>query len=120
MHRVWTSPNGDYDFPSRWRVIKATFSQSMPSEGAPTEAMAHRGYRGIWQRGYWEHTIRDDRDCAAHIEYTHFNPVKHGLVASPSEWPFSTFRRWVSCGIYPESWAGEGGREASCDMGERS
>jgi putative transposase len=82
--------------------------------------MACRGYRGIWQRGYWEHTIRDDRDYAAHIEYTHFNPVKHGLVANPGDWPFSTFRRSVLLGIYPETWAGGSCRNASCDMGERS
>ena len=79
MHCVWTLPEGDLDFPRRWHAIKAAFSKSPPFEGTPTPDMARLGYRGIWQRGYWEHTIRDERDYAAHVDYTHFNPVKHGL-----------------------------------------
>ena len=68
--------------------------------------MVRRGERGIWQRRYWEHTIRDDCDYAAHMDYVHFNPVKHGLVDSPADWPFSSFHRCISDGIYPVGWAG--------------
>jgi putative transposase len=69
-------------------------------------ASLRRGERGIWQRRYWEHTIRDDRDYAAHMDYVHFNPVKHGLAASPSEWAFSTFGQCVAAGLYPADWGG--------------
>ncbi len=63
--------------------------------------------RRIWQRRYWEDTIRDDRDFAAHLDYTHFNPVKHGLVAHPADWPHSSFRRCVASGMYPADWGRE-------------
>ena len=65
-----------------------------------------RGERGIWQRRYWEHTIRDERDFAAHLDYIHFNPVKHGFAGHPAEWPHSSFHRYVEKGLYPASWAG--------------
>ncbi len=120
MRCVWTFPTGDSDFPWRWRAIKAIFSKSPPAEAAPTEAMARRAYRDIWQRGYWEHTIRDDRDYAAHIDYMHFNAVKHGLVANPGDRPFSTSRLWVLHGIYSETWAGDSCGGTFCEMGERS
>jgi putative transposase len=61
--------------------------------------MSLRRDRGIWHQRYWEHTIRNDRDYAAHMDYSHFNPVKHGLVAKPSDWPFSSFHRAVSVGL---------------------
>jgi putative transposase len=70
--------------------------------------MTKRGERGIWQRRYWEHTTRDDRDYAAHMDYTHFNPVKHGFVENAADWPFSSFRRCVAGGLYPEGWLGGG------------
>ena len=66
------------------------------------------GERGVWQRRYWEHTIRDEGDFAAHTDYIHFNPVKHGLVAHPADWPYSSFHHYVAKGIYPASWAGSG------------
>jgi len=106
MHCVWTLPEGDDDFPERWRRIKASFSQARPLEGTPTAAMTERGDRGIWQRGYWEHTIRDDRDYATHVDYTHFNPVKHGYVVAPGDWPYSSFRRAVARGMYDPAWRG--------------
>ena len=79
--------------------------------------MTSRGERGIWQRRYWEHTIRDDRDFAAHMDYTHFNPVKHSLVAHPADWPYSSFHRDVRAGIFPLDWAGE--IEVVGEFGER-
>lgn len=78
MHCIWTLPEGDADFPGRWRAIKTAFSKSLPAVEPRTGVMVHRHERGIWQRRYWEHTIRDDADYAAHMDYIHFNPVKHG------------------------------------------
>jgi putative transposase len=117
MHCVWTLPEGDADFPSRWRAIKTAFSRSLPAGEARSPAMIDRRERGIWQRRYWEHTIRDDQDYAAHMDYTHFNPVKHGLVDHPGDWPFSSFRRCVTAGLYPSGWVGEDA--APAEMGER-
>ncbi len=79
--------------------------------------MIRRGERGIWQPRYWEHTIRDDRDFAAHMDYTHFNPVKHGFVEHPAEWPHSSFRRCVAGGLYPAGWIGGSGEPP--ETGER-
>ena len=106
MHCLWTLPCGDADFPRRWWAIKTAFSKSLPA-----------GVRGVWQRGYWEHTIRDARDYAVHMDYTHFNPVKHGLVAHPARWPYSSFRRCVALGMYPLAWVGGGDEPA--EAGER-
>ena len=72
----------------------------------------------MWQHRYWEHTIRDDRDYAAHTDYVHFNPVKHGLVQSPADWPYSRFRTGVAAGLYPEQWAGRETPPGS--LGERA
>jgi putative transposase len=108
IHCLWTLPEEDSDFPERWRRIKATFSKSLPDIGQQLPIKLRRGERGIWQRGYWEHTIRDDRDYAAHMDYIHFNSVKHGLVENPGDWPYSSFSRCVVAGLYPEQWLGGG------------
>ena len=94
LHCIWTLPEGDADFATRWRLIKAGFARRLPRTEWRSASRARRGERGIWQRRYWEHAIRDDRDFASHIDYVHFNPVKHGYVTSPADWPYSTFRRW--------------------------
>ncbi len=117
MHCLWTLPEGDADFPARWRAIKTTFVKSLPGDELRSPVMVRRGERGIWQRRYWEHTIRGDRDFAAHMDYTHFNPVKHGLVQHPADWPYSSFRRCVASGLYPAGWRG-GGPEPH-EAGER-
>jgi putative transposase len=117
MHCLWTLPAGDSDFPNRWRRIKAGFSKSLPDAGNGLRANLPEGERGIWQRGYWEHTIRDDRDYAVHLNYIHFNPVKHGLANNPSEWPFSSFRQCVVAGLYPADWLGGG--DEPMETGER-
>ena len=93
LHAVWTLPEGDDDFPTRWRLIKKAFSRRLPATEWRTPSRARRGERGIWQRRYWEHAIRNDRDFAAHVDYVHFNPVRHGYVAQPDDWPYSTYRR---------------------------
>ena len=117
MHALWTLPPGDADFPRRWQAIKMAFSRRIPAKEPRPPSLVDRGERGIWQRRYWEHTIRDDRDYAAHVDYIHFNPVKHGLVDVVSAWRFSSFHRAVAAGLYPSAWAGCD--EASDSFGER-
>ncbi|HEX5957291.1 MAG TPA: transposase, partial [Hyphomicrobiaceae bacterium] len=92
LHAVWTLPEGDSDFPGRWRLIKMRFSKSVPPDEPLSVVQTARGERGIWQRRYWEHLIRDERDLNHH-DYCWFNPVKHGLVANVEDWPFSSFHR---------------------------
>jgi putative transposase len=95
LHCIWTLPPEDADFSTRWRLIKTWFTKHLqPDQRA----------RGIWQPRYWEHQIRDENDFARHVDYIHYNPVKHGLVASAMEWPYSSFRRHVEAGIYPPDW----------------
>jgi putative transposase len=117
MHCIWTLPPGDADFPSRWRAIKTAFSKALPAAEERSPVMRRRGERGIWQRRYWEHTIRDARDYAVHMDYTHFNPVKHGYVRHPADWPYSSFRRCVAAGLYPVGWLGGTGEPE--EAGER-
>jgi len=117
MHCLWTLPEGDANFPGRWRAIKTAFAKALPIGEPRSPVMTDRGERGIWQRRYWEHTICDDRDFAAHMDYTHFNPVKHGLVAHPADWPHSSFHRCVTTGLYPAGW--RGGSDEPQQAGER-
>jgi len=117
MHCLWTLPEGDADFPGRWRAIKIAFSKSLPIAEPRSPVMTRRGERGIWQRRYWEHTIRDDQDFATHMDYTHFNPVKHGLVEHPADWPHSSFRRCAAAGLYSAGWIG--GSDEPHETGER-
>ena len=93
LHAIWTLPEGDCDFPVRWRLIKIRFSQAIPKGEWLSGSRRLRGERGIWQRRYWEHLIRSERDLAHHIDCCWFNPVKHGLVASVEDWPYSSFHR---------------------------
>ena len=99
-------PVGDVDFPVRWRLIKMEFSKSLPRGERLSAARERRGERGIWQRRYWEHLIKNEADFQAHMDYVHVNPVKHGLVSRVSDWPFSTFHKLVERGVYPADWAG--------------
>jgi len=121
LHTVWTMPDGDADFATRWRQIKSTFSRNLKFDEPVSPSRAARGERGIWQRRYWEHTIRDEEDYARHIDYVHINPVKHGLVNRVRDWAPSSFHRHVEFGIYPADWAGDLSRFGSgADFGERS
>ena len=103
LHTVWTLPPGDADYAGRWRAIKAAFTRRMLTAGATVECNA-RGEYTLWQRRYWEHTIRDERDLRRHIDYIHFNPVKHGLVRRAADWPHSTFHRFVARGDLSAEW----------------
>ena len=106
LHCVIELPPGDADFATRWRLIKTHFSKSLPKSEFRTKTRERRRERGIWQRRYWEHLIRDERDYRAHVDYVHINPQKHGLVERVRDWPFSTFHRLVDQGLYPSDWAG--------------
>lgn len=107
MHCIWTLPPGDMDYSSRWRAIKVTFAKSIPKTESLSAVRVNKGERGIWQRRFWEHTIRDDSDYTAHMNYVHINPLKHGLVHRVVDWPYSSFHRLVAAGLYPADWAGE-------------
>ena len=104
MHCIWTLPEGDHDYSRRWRAVKGAFSRAIPATEGRSVVRERRGERGIWQRRFWEHTIRDERDDAVHMDDVHFNPVKHGYVAHPADWAFSSFRRCVAAGMYPADW----------------
>ena len=104
MHCVWTLPEGDSDYSTRWRDIKRRFSKSLPKAEILNASRARRGERGIWQRRFWEHTIINEADYSAHIDYVHLNPVKHGLVTRAIDWPYSSFHRYVAAGMYSENW----------------
>lgn len=106
LHCVIELPEGDANFALRWRLIKIRFSKSLPKTELRSETRVRRGERGIWQRRFWEHLIRDEQDLAAHMDYVHINPLKHGLVTRVADWPFSTFHRLVEEGVYPLDWAG--------------
>jgi putative transposase len=107
VHAVWTMPDGDADFATRWRLIKSTFSRSLPRGEPVSASRAAKSERGVWQRRYWEHTIRDEGDFGRHVNYIHINPLKHGLVGRVREWEASSFHRYVKLGVYPPDWAGD-------------
>lgn len=90
LHCVWTLPQGDQDFPTRWRLLKSQFTRRLPNAGTGRR----KGERGVWQRRYWEHAIRDDDDLEKHVNYIHGNPVKHGLVADQDDWPYSSWHEY--------------------------
>ncbi len=106
LHCVIELPPSDADFATRWRLIKMDFSKALPKTERLSPVRASRGERGIWQRRFWEHQIRDEADFRAHMDYVHFNPVKHGLVKRVTDWPISTFHRLVDAGVYPIDWGG--------------
>jgi putative transposase len=104
MHWLWRLPPGDSDYSTRWRRIKTDFSRGLPLLERRSKTRQSRGERGIWQRRFWEHQIRDETDLHHHIDYIHFTPVKHGLVARTTDWPHSSFAAYVERGVYAPSW----------------
>ena len=107
MHCIWTLPEGDDDYSGRWKMIKTHFSKGLPKDERRSKVRIKRGERGIWQRRFWEHMIRDDFDYKKHLDYLHFNPVKHGWVKRVIDWPYSSFHRYVKSGHYPAGWASD-------------
>ena len=107
LHAVLTLPPDDADFSTRWRLIKSRFVRELPKRERLSAVRVARHERGIWQRRFWEHLIRDEVDYERHVEYCYINPVKHGLVGRVGDWPHSSFHRDVRNGIVPSDWAGE-------------
>jgi putative transposase len=112
LHAVITLPPADCNYAGRWRRVKGLFTSAMLKTGAPIMCDA-RGEYQLWGRRFWEHTIRDDGDFERHVNYIHFNPVKHKLVQCVADWPYSSFHRYVEKGLLPLDWAGVAGRESS-------
>jgi putative transposase len=117
IHAVWTLPPRDTDFSLRWRLIKIGFVQAIPKTERRSRVRMQRGERGIWQRRFWEHLIRDEDDFRRHVEYCYINPVKHRLVCRVRDWPHSSFHRGVRAQLFPEDWAGDVAAESR--FGER-
>lgn len=118
LHCVWTLPPGDADNATRWRHIKTAFARALPSAERRSPRRVAKGERGVWQRRYWEHLIRDERDLAAHVDYVHFNPVKHGHAVCAAAWPYSSVHRYVARGDLAADWGVAG--EAAGGGGERA
>lgn len=110
LHAIWELPPGDDDFSARWLRIKKEFSRGLPA-ARRSESKVRKREKGIWQRRFWEHRIRDEDDLQRHVDYIHFNPVKHGLVARVIDWPYSSFHRYVRDGILIADWGGDGAGE---------
>ena len=104
VHTMWTLPKGDADYPKRWMLIKAGFSRRIPKGEYRRKSRINKGERGIWQRRYWEHLIRDERDYEQHVNYIYFNPVKHGYVQKAIEWKNSSIHRYIKEGIIAPNW----------------
>jgi putative transposase len=106
LHARWTSPPDDAAFAMRWGLVSAGFSRNLPCMERRSDSRKKKGERGIWQRRYWEHMIRNDDDYARHVDYIHANPVKHGHASHPAAWPYSSIHRYVRDGILPADWRG--------------
>ncbi|MFN3789777.1 REP-associated tyrosine transposase [Massilia sp.] len=115
LHCIWTLPDGDANFSMRWSQIKHDVSYACRDLYEASLSTSRRRQReaSIWQRRFWEHQIRDEIDMERHVDYIHFNPVKHGFVNAASKWPYSTFARYVRDGVYEQDW---GGNPACDDM----
>ena len=113
IHCLWTLPVGDADFSTRWRLIKSHFSRHCEAryQGQVSESRRQKQEKAVWQRRFWEHQIRDENDFIRHVEYIHYNPVKHDLVSAPLEWEYSSFGRYVEADVYPAGWGAGGAVE---------
>ncbi len=108
LHMIWTLPSADADFSPRWSKIKSQFTRRWLASGGREEPVSvgkrRDDRRGVWQPKFIEHTIRDEDDFIAHVEYTHYNPVKHGHASYPKDWALSSFHEYVKRGIYSMDW----------------
>ena len=106
LHAIWSLPAGDWNFALRWSLIKSKFSRGLPVGALRSPSHIAKRDKAIWQRRYWDHAIRNETDLARHIDYIHYNPLKHGLVAQVCDWPYSSFHRYVARGVLPMDWGG--------------
>jgi len=118
LHAIWRLPPVDAEFPMRWSLIKAGFSRCLEKTENMQASRVAKRERGIWQRRYWEHQIRDENDLARHVDYIHYNPVKHGWVARAVDWPHSTLHEYIKRGMANPDWGGSCETEVS-SHGER-
>jgi putative transposase len=107
LHAIWSLPNGDANFSQRWSLVKSKFSRVLSTPDLRSQSQVAKRNKGIWQRRYWEHAIRDDRDLERHVDYIHYNPVKHRYVSQVRDWPHSSFHRYVERGLLPADWGGD-------------
>ncbi|MFZ3002867.1 MAG: transposase [Undibacterium umbellatum] len=105
LHAIWEMPQGDVDFSLRWSLIKAAFSKALPKQENISSSRENKRERGIWQRRFWEHMIRDDDDLEKHVAYLHYNPVKHGHVDQASAWPYSSIHKFIAQGMLDVDWS---------------
>ncbi len=119
VHTIWTMPEGDYDYSTRWRLIKSTFTRECEKthNHKRNSSRERKKEQTIWQRRFWEHMIRDDGDFEAHCDYIHYNPVKHGLVEAPGDWKYSSFHRYVKNGFYDGGWGSDKSIEFEAGIG---
>jgi len=99
VHTLWQLPEGDDNYSTRWRLIKERFTREYGKLSAAPQR--------VWQNRFWEHVIRDERDFLEHLDYIHFNPVQHGYVAAPIDWPHSSFKNWIARGHYEPRWGAD-------------
>ena len=104
-HMIMSLPTNDMDYPKRISLIKSTFSRQIEPHETISRSRRDKRERGIWQRRYWEHIILDSQDYEHHVNYIHFNPVKHGYVHKPSDWKYSSIHRFINKGILSKNWA---------------
>ncbi len=117
LHAIWTLPPGDSDYPGRWRAIKSGFVRRLARSGIAIDR-SRRNEARVWQRRYWEHTIRDTDDLHRHVEYIHYNPVRHGLVPRAADWPYSSIHRFIKRGEIAPDWAAPPDDRAMPNVGE--
>ncbi|WP_428357793.1 REP-associated tyrosine transposase [Methyloprofundus sp.] len=120
IHAIWTLPDDDFDYSKRWGIIKKQFTQLWLAQGGfeigISKSKQRYRRRGVWQRRFWEHTLRNQDDYNRHFDYLHYNPIKHGVVRHLSDYPYSSFHRCVEQGIYQENWGSK--YEAYFDFNE--
>lgn len=117
IHAIWQLPENDHNYSKRWQRIKALFTNALVQSGVPLEKDGSGEY-ALWQRRFWEHLIRDEDDYENHVNYIHYNPVKHKLVNNPSDWPYSSLAKYIHQGLLPEGWAEEPTEPINNEYGE--
>ena len=119
LHAIWTLPADDCDYAIRWSLVKGGFTRSCAPhcKSNPSASRRARKEQAVWQHRFWEHAIRDEEDFAKHVDYIHYNPVKHRHAAAPRDWPYSSFHRFVRSGHLPLDWAAVGGIDIADNIG---
>jgi putative transposase len=107
LHFIWTLPENDCDYSTRWRLIKSAFTKQLPDKPAVQNTnRQNKKQQAIWQHRGWEHCLRDELDFQRHVDYIHYNPVKHGYVKHAADWQYSSIHRYIKLGMLNEQWGG--------------